>query len=149
MRRSKMKHSKPAKAAEDTLSPQIMCGGTPKLYTCSLRAAVRQTTRAIVCYALHSLVHLGVYIPTVAIAASSAVGHVILALAAAARPVKAVLSVQLEGQDVGQSQAITVGWESLHKKQCTLHSSDRLQCWVVMGVRQDIHFKVRCTAKVS
>ena len=84
---------------------------------------MRQTTRAIVRDALHSLVHLGVYIPTVAIAASSAVGHVILALAAAARPVKAVLSVQLEGQDVGQSQTITVGWESFHKEQCALHST--------------------------
>jgi len=84
---------------------------------------VRQTTRAIVCYALHSLVHLSVYISTVAIAASSAVGHVIVALATAARPVKAVLSVQLEGQNVGQSQAVTVGWESLHKEQRTLHST--------------------------
>ncbi len=119
-----MKHSKPAKAAEYRLFPhQIMHGGIPKLYTCSLGAAVRQTTRAIVRDALHSLVHLGVYIPTVAIAASSAVGHVILALAAAARPVKAVLSVQLEGQDVGQSQTITVGWESFHKEQCALHST--------------------------
>jgi len=34
MRRSKMKHSKPAKAAEYTLSPhQTMRGGIPKLYT--------------------------------------------------------------------------------------------------------------------
>jgi len=124
LRRFNMKHSKPAKAAAYTLFPhRIMYGGIPKLYTCSLGAAVRQTSRAIVCDALHSLVHLGIYIPTVAIAASNAVGHVIVALAAAACPVKAVLSVQLEGQDVGQSQAITVGWESLHKEQCALHST--------------------------
>ena len=84
---------------------------------------MRETARAIVCNALHSLVHLGVYVPIVAVAASSAVGHVIVALAAASCPVKAVLSVQLEGQDVGQSQAITVGRESLHKEQCALHST--------------------------
>lgn len=58
---------------------------------------MRQTARAVVCDALHSLVHLDVYIPTVAIAASNAVGHVIVPLAAAACPVEAVFSVQLKG----------------------------------------------------
>ena len=58
---------------------------------------MRQTASTVVYDALHSLVHLGVYIPTVAIAASNAVGHVIVALAAAACPVKAVFSVQLKG----------------------------------------------------
>lgn len=93
------------------------------LYTCSHRLAVGKIARSILCNTLHSLIHLNSHIPTVGIAASGAVHHIVLTLAATARSVKAVFSVQLEGQNVGQGQAITVGWVGFHKEQCALHNT--------------------------
>ena len=48
------------------------------------------------------------------------------AVVATACPVKAVFSVQLESQDVGQSQTVTMSREGFHEEDSTLHNTKQL-----------------------
>ena len=90
---------------------------------------------------LHHHVHLRFSNARVA-----ATGTVCVFVTATASPVKAVLSLQLESQDIGKSQAVTVQGEGLQKEPSTLQGSKRF-CFQAITARLsklDVNATVLC-----
>ena len=102
----------------------------------SLAAAVCMAIRAGCIITLHSLLHLRLSNAAARVAATNAV---CVFVTCTASPVKAVFSLQLESQDVGKSQAVTVSREGLQKEPSALQGSKHFRSWAMTAKVPEFH----------